>query len=153
MIHHTVAKGRRRPSKSKRSSLSRKYHTGAIELPGPATDALAALSSEHNVLLVMGVIEREGGTLYCSVAFFDPQKGYLGKHRKLTPTAAERYLWGCGDGSTLPVFDTGVGRIGAVICWENRMPLLRTAMYGKGIQVSEPGAVGGLKDSSVDTEL
>ncbi|GAQ87877.1 Carbon-nitrogen hydrolase [Klebsormidium nitens] len=113
----------------------RKYHAAAVELPGPASDALAQLSANHNVFLVMGLIEREGGTLYCSVAFFDPLKGYLGKHRKLTPTAAERYLWGCGDGSTLPVFDTEVGKIGAVICWENRMPLLRTAMYGKGIQI------------------
>ena len=58
-----------------------------------------------------------------------------GKHRKLVPTAAEWVVWGMGDGSTLPVFDTTIGRIGAVICWENYMPLLRTAMYSKGVQV------------------
>ena len=59
----------------------------------------------------------------------------LGKHRKLMPTAAERLVWGYGDGSTLPVLDTAAGRLGAVICWENYMPLLRMAMYAKGVQV------------------
>ena len=83
----------------------------------------------------MGVIEREGGTLYCTVLFFAPTGRYLGKHRKLMPTAAERLVWGYGDGSTLPVFATEIGKLGAVICWENYMPLLRTAMYGKGIQI------------------
>jgi nitrilase len=87
--------------------------------------------------LVLGVVERDGGTLYCTVLFFSPD-GYLGKHRKLIPTAAEWIMWGFGDGSTLPVFDTPLGRLGAVICWENYMPLLRMAMYAK---VS--GAAGG----------
>src|SRR5438128_835922 len=84
--------------------------------------------------MVIGVIEREGGTLYCTAAFVSPD-GYLGKHRKVMPTAAERLVWGFGDGSTLPVFDTPFGRLGAVICWENYMPLLRMAMYSKGIQI------------------
>jgi nitrilase len=84
--------------------------------------------------MVVGVVERDGGTLYCTAAFCSPE-GYLGKHRKLMPTAAERNVWGFGDGSTLPVFDTPFGRIGAVICWENYMPLLRMAMYAKGVQI------------------
>jgi nitrilase len=87
------------------------------------------------VYLVIGVIERDGGTLYCSVLFFNPDGSLLGKHRKLMPTAAERLVWGFGDGSTMPVFDTPVGRLGAVICWENYMPLLRMHMYAQGIQV------------------
>ena len=81
------------------------------------------------------MIEREGGTLYCTVLFFDPRGTLLGKHRKLMPTAMERVVWGMGDGSTMPVFSTEVGKIGAVICWENYMPLLRTAMYSKGIEL------------------
>jgi len=93
---------------------------------------LAALAGRYKVYLVMGVIERAGGTLYCTVLFFDSTGEYLGKHRKLMPTALERLIWGFGDGSTIPVFDTSVGKLGAVICWENRMPLLRTAMYAKG---------------------
>lgn len=80
----------------------------------------------------MGVIERDGYTLYCTVLFFDCQGHFLGKHRKIMPTALERIIWGFGDGSTIPVFDTPIGKIGAAICWENRMPLLRTAMYAKG---------------------
>jgi nitrilase len=67
--------------------------------------------------------------------FFAPDGTLAGKHRKLMPTAMERLIWGFGDGSTLPVIETGIGRIGAVICWENYMPLLRAAMYGKGIQI------------------
>ena len=101
-------------------------------LTGPEVDKLASAAARYKIHLVMGVIERSGGTLYCSVIFFDSQGQYLGKHRKLMPTAAERIIWGFGDGSTLPVLDTQVGRIGALICWENRMPLLRTAMYAKG---------------------
>jgi nitrilase len=76
----------------------------------------------------------ELGTLYCTALFFSPE-GYLGKHRKLMPTAAERLVWGFGDGSTLPVFDTPFGRLGTVICWENYMPLLRMAMYAKGVHI------------------
>jgi hypothetical protein len=83
---------------------------------------------------VIGVVERDGGTLYCSALFFSPE-ACLGKHRKLMPTAAERIVCGFGDGSTMPVFDTPLGRIGAVICWENYMPLLRMAMYARGVQI------------------
>lgn len=100
---------------------------------GPEVDRIASLAGRYKISVVMGVIERAGGTLYCTVLFFDSGGEYLGKHRKLMPTASERLIWGFGDGSTLPVFDTSVGKMGAVICWENRMPLLRTAMYAKGV--------------------
>lgn len=99
---------------------------------GPEVDRLATMAGKYKVYLVMGVIERDGYTLYCTVLFFDSQGQYLGKHRKIMPTALERIIWGFGDGSTIPVYDTPVGKIGAAICWENRMPLLRTAMYAKG---------------------
>ncbi|KAF5727546.1 hypothetical protein HS088_TW22G01242 [Tripterygium wilfordii] len=113
----------------------RKYHAAAIDVPGPEVDRLAAMAGKYKVFLVMGVIEREGYTLYCTVLFFDHQGLYLGKHRKLMPTAVERIVWGFGDGSTIPVFETPIGKIGAVICWENIMPLLRTAMYAKGVEI------------------
>ena len=96
-------------------------------------DEIAAAAREAGVHVVIGVIERDGGTLYCTVLFFGPEQGYLGKHRKLMPTASERLIWGFGDGSTLPVVDTAIGRLGAVICWENYMPMMRMAMYAKGI--------------------
>ena len=113
----------------------RRYHDSAVEVPGPAVDHLAATAREAGVHLVIGVIERDGGTLYCTILFFSPDGAYLGKHRKLMPTALERLVWGFSDGSTMPVFDTPLGRLGAVICSENYMPLLRTAMYSKDIQL------------------
>ncbi len=113
----------------------RRYWASAVDVPGPITAALAAAAAENNVYVVIGVIEREGGTLYCTALFFSPDGRLMGKHRKLMPTATERLVWGFGDGSTLPVFDTPLGKIGAVICWENYMPLLRFAMYSKGIQL------------------
>lgn len=113
----------------------RRYFESAVDVPGPAVDLLGAVARDHATYLVIGVIERDGGTLYCTVLFFGPDGRYMGKHRKLMPTAMERLVWGFGDGSTLPVFDTPLGRLGAVICWENYMPLLRTAMYAKGIQL------------------
>lgn len=113
----------------------RRYFDSAVDVPGPDVDFLAEVARENALYLVVGVIERDGGTLYCTVLFFSPEGAYLGKHRKLMPTAMERLVWGFGDGSTLPVFDTPIGKIGAVICWENYMPLLRTAMYAKGIEL------------------
>ena len=86
------------------------------------------------VFAVVGVIEREGATLYCTVLYFDGAKGLVGKHRKLMPTAHERLIWGFGDGSTLTVVESPWGPIGSVICWENYMPMLRMAMYGKGVR-------------------
>jgi nitrilase len=113
----------------------RRYFEGAIDVPGPATERLSESARLNGVWLVIGAIERDGGTLYCTVLFFSPEGVLAAKHRKLMPTAMERLIWGFGDGSTLPVLATPLGRIGAVICWENYMPLLRTAMYAKGVQL------------------
>ena len=115
--------------------LFRQYFEGAVDVPGPATERLGWAAQEHGVWLVIGVIEREGGTLYCTVLFFAPDGRLAGKHRKVMPTAMERLIWGFGDGTTLPVIETGFGRAGAVICWENYMPLLRSAMYQQRIQL------------------
>ena len=113
----------------------RRYFDSAIDVPGPATESLARTSKKNAVYLVIGVIERAIGTLYCTALFFAPDGTLLGKHRKLMPTAMERIVWGYGDGSTMAVFDTPLGKLGAVICWENYMPLMRMAMYAKGIQL------------------
>jgi nitrilase len=113
----------------------RRYFDSAIAVPGPATEELSRTAKASGVHLVIGVIERDIGTLYCTILFFAPDGTLLGKHRKLMPTAMERLIWGFGDGSTLPVIDTALGKLGAVICWENYMPLLRMAMYAKGIQL------------------
>jgi nitrilase len=115
--------------------LFRRYWESAVVVPGPATEELGSSAREAGAYLVMGVVERDGGTLYCTVLFFDPGGSLMGKHRKLMPTAAERLVWGQGDGSTMPVFDTPLGKLGAVICWENYMPMLRMHMYARGIQL------------------
>lgn len=111
------------------------YFSNAVDTEGNEVRELAGLSDRTNAHLVVGAIERAGSSLFCSTLFFAPSEGLIGRHRKLMPTGTERLIWGQGDGSTLPVFDTPAGRIGAAICWENHMPLLRTAMYAKGIEV------------------
>lgn len=113
----------------------RRYYDSALDLSSGECRRLGAAARAAGVHLVIGVIEKDGGTLYCTVLFFGPDGLLLGKHRKTMPTAMERLIWGFGDGSTLTVLDTSIGRLGAVICWENYMPLLRTAMYAKGIEI------------------
>jgi nitrilase len=113
----------------------RRFFESAIEVPGEATTFIGNVARDHGVHLVVGVVERDSGTLYCTAVFFGPHGSFLGKHRKLMPTAMERVIWGNGDGSTLPVLTTNIGKIGSVICWENYMPLLRTAMYAKRIEL------------------
>jgi nitrilase len=113
----------------------RRYWESSVDVPGPAVDQLATTAQTNDIYLVVGVIERDGGTLYCTVLFFAPDGQYLGKHRKIMPTGSERLVWGFGDGSTMPVFDTTLGKVGAVICWENYLPLMRAAMYAKGVEL------------------
>jgi nitrilase len=113
----------------------RRLCESAVAVPGPATEFLGAVARDRGVHLVVGVVERDGGTLYCTALIFGPNGTLLGKHRKLMPTAMERVIWGSGDGSTLPVVPTNLGKLGTVICWENYMPLLRTALYAKGVEL------------------
>jgi nitrilase len=113
----------------------RRLFESAIDVPGPASELIGSVAKDYAIHLVVGVVERDGGNLYCTALSFGPDGQMFGKHRKLMPTAMERIIWGSGDGSTLPVVATKLGRIGSVICWENYMPLLRTAMYGKGIEL------------------
>ncbi len=115
------------------------YWANAVDIPSPTIEALGAAACQANVYLAVGVIERDsqfsGGTLYCTLLYFDPEGQLIGKHRKLKPTASERLIWGEGDGSTLTVLDTELGKIGGLICWENYMPLARMALYGKGVEI------------------
>jgi len=124
--------GRRTPEGR---ALFRRYFESAIDVPGPVTQVLGGLCRELGLHLVMGAIERDGGTLYCTALFFSAEGLLIGKHRKVMPTGMERLIWGFGDGSTLDVFQTTLGKIGAVICWENYMPLLRTSQYSQGVEL------------------
>lgn len=112
-----------------------RYHAGAIDLSGPEVELLCAAAADTGAFAVIGVIERDGGTLYCTALYIDGADGLVGKHRKLMPTAGERLIWGFGDGSTMPVFRKEIGTIGAVICWENYMPALRMHMYHQGVSL------------------
>lgn len=120
-------------------ALWKRYWENAITVPGPDTEAIGAAAREAGVYLGIGVIERDSqfskGTLYCTLLYFSPDGQLLGKHRKLKPTGSERLIWGEGDGSTLPVFETKIGTIGGLICWENYMPMARMAMYAKGVEL------------------
>jgi len=112
-----------------------RYYESAIEVPGPETARIGQFAAEMGATIVVGVIERDGGTLYCTALYVGPDGALLGKHRKLMPTASERLIWGFGDGSTIGVVESPVGRLGAAICWENYMPALRMTMYDQGIQL------------------
>ena len=114
-----------------------RYWDSSVEVPGPATERLGAMAKKAKAFLVMGVNEKDSvsGTLYCSMLYFGPDGKYLGKHRKIKPTAQERVIWGEDDGGTLSSFDTVIGKLGGLICWENYMPEARLALYKKGIQV------------------
>lgn len=103
-----------------------RYHQAAIELPSPTLARIEAISRNTGVFLVVGVIERDGGTLYCTAIFVDPKAGYVTKHRKLMPTAAERMIWGQGGADTLPVVESTFStesskavnaKLSATICW------------------------------------
>lgn len=115
----------------------KEYWENSVEIPGKETNTLAALAKEHEMYIMMGVTERDlvSKTLYCTMLYFSQEGQLMGKHRKLKPTAAERLVWGEGDGSTLVSFDTAIGKLGGLICWENYMPLARMAMYKKGIEI------------------
>ncbi len=116
-----------------------RYWANSVEVPSPAVEALSEAARQANAYVAIGVIERETrggrGTLYCTLLYFGPDGALLGKHRKLKPTAAERLIWGEGDGSGLTVHDTPYGKLGGLICWENYMPLARSALYEKGVDL------------------
>lgn len=115
----------------------RELWENSVEVPGPETNRMGEMAKTHEMLLVIGVTERDSisKTLYCTLLYFGANGQLLGKHRKLKPTAAERLIWGEGDGTTLSTFETELGVIGGLICWENYMPLARMAMYKKGIEI------------------
>jgi len=137
--HHTfgTAVGERTPEGR---VLFEKYANGAISVPGPEIDKLAQKARTVRIFIVIGVIEKskESGTLFCTAVYIDPEKGYMGKHRKVMPTGSERLIWGQGDGSTLGVYQPSNipgAVVSATICWENYMPLLRYHYYSKNVNI------------------
>ena len=110
----------------------------SVAVPGPAADRLGEIAREHGVWLVTGVTELDParpGTLYNTLLYFSPDGTLAQRHRKLVPTNHERLVWGPGDGGGLRAFETGLGRMGGLICWENYMPLARFALYESGVEI------------------
>lgn len=116
-----------------------RFLRSAVTVPSSATDELCAVAQRLNVVVCIGINERDAdastGTIYNSILYIDADGQVRGSHRKLIPTHAERLVWGQGDGSTLHVVPTGVGRVGGLVCWEHWMPLARFAMHAKAEQV------------------
>jgi nitrilase len=103
----------------------------AVAVPGPVTDAVAESARRHGIVVVLGVNERDHGSLYNTQLIFDEDGRIALKRRKITPTYHERMVWGQGDGSGLKVVETRVGRIGALACWEHYNPLARYALMAQ----------------------
>jgi nitrilase len=111
----------------------------SVEIPSPVTENLSQAARQEGVYVAMGLNERNAqasnASLYNTLLYISPEGDLLGKHRKLVPTAPERMVWAQGDGSTLEVYDTSLGKLGGLICWENYMPLARYSLYAWGVQI------------------
>lgn len=113
------------------------YHKNSFDLESEDLTKLEKLAKNNNVYLVVGVTEKVevNGSLYCSSVYISPTKGYLGVHRKIKPTGTERTIWNEGSGETLTTYQTSIGKLGGLICWENYMPLARMSMFRKGVEI------------------
>jgi aliphatic nitrilase len=128
------------------AELHGRLYEQAVDIPGPVTDAVGSAAKKSGSVVVMGVNERDGGSLYNTQIIFDSDGSLSGKRRKIMPTFHERMVWGWGDGSGLKVFETTVGRIGALICWEHFMPLARYALINEREEIHcshFPGSMAG----------
>jgi nitrilase len=117
--------------------LYAEYRRNSIDLESDDLKRLEKLATSVNVYLVIGITEKQGinGSLYCSMIYISPTDGLLGVHRKIKPTGTERIVWAESDGASLVTYQTKIGKLGGLICWENYMPLARMAMYQKGVEI------------------
>jgi nitrilase len=112
-----------------------RYHDNSLQYGTPQADRLAAAAREHEITVVMGLSERQGGSLYIAQWMIGPDGETIAQRRKLKPTHGERTVYGEGDGSDLTVYDTPLGRLGGLCCWEHLQPLSKYAMYAQNEQV------------------
>ncbi len=121
-----------------RQTLYAELLRNSVTVPGKETHTLCEMAKQHGINIVMGVHERNGetgGSLHNTIVYISDRGELLGKHRKLIPTSAERLIWARGDGETFGAYDTSIGRLAGLICWENRMPLARAAVYDLGVEI------------------
>jgi nitrilase len=107
----------------------------AVTVPGTAIDSIAAAARQHGLHVLLGINERDGGSLYNTQLLIDSGGEIILKRRKITPTYHERMVWGQGDGSGLKVVETSLGRIGSLACWEHYNPLARFALMAQGEEI------------------
>lgn len=112
-----------------------RLYAEAVEVPGPVTDAVSRAARSYSLVVVLGVNERDNGSLYNTQLIFDADGALVLKRRKITPTYHERMVWGQGDGSGLNVVETAVGKVGALACWEHYNPLARFALMAQHEQI------------------
>lgn len=117
--------------------LYMEYHKNSLDLESSDLKKLERLAKTTGAYLVIGVTEKEKhhGSLYCSMLYISPSRGLLGVHRKIKPTGTERVVWSEASGESLVTFQTKLGKLGGLLCWENYMPLARMAMYRKGVEI------------------
>lgn len=117
--------------------LYAEYYNNSVDVESEDLKRLEKLAKSENVYLVIGVTEKENttGSLYCAMLYISPEKGLLGVHRKIKPTGSERIVWSEAGGESLVTFQTKIGKLGGLICWENYMPLARMSMYQKGVEI------------------
>lgn len=113
------------------------YYRNSVDVESEDLKRLEDIAKSQNVYLVIGVTEKENitGSLFCSMLYISPDKGLLGVHRKIKPTGTERIVWSEAAGDSLVTFQTKIGKLGGLICWENYMPLARMSMYRKGVEI------------------
>lgn len=129
-------------------------YRASIAIPGPEVAVLQKAAAEHHCHVVMSAQERVGGTIYASQIFIGADGALLGSHRKLMPTLTERVIWGMGDGSDLNVFDTELGRLGGLMCFEHQMAPTRFALAGLDIQIHAAAWPGhGFLDPVIDASM
>jgi putative nitrilase len=107
----------------------------AVTVPSPALDAITAAARQHRLHVLLGINERDGGSLYNTQLLIDSSGAIILKRRKITPTYHERMVWGQGDGAGLQVVESRLGRIGSLACWEHYNPLARFALMAQGEQI------------------
>ncbi len=111
----------------------------SVQVPDETTNKLCRAAKSAGIYVAIGIQEKNseasGSSLFNTLLFIDDKGNLLGKHRKLMPTGGERLVWGQGDGSTMHVFNSILGKLGGLICWENYMPLARHAIYAAGAQI------------------
>ncbi|MFS4468014.1 carbon-nitrogen hydrolase family protein [Maribacter sp. 2210JD10-5] len=118
-------------------ALYAEYYKNSMSVDGKDMNRLVKLAKENKVYLVAGITEKQkhNGSLYCSMVYISPTDGLLGVHRKIKPTGTERLIWAEANGESLVTFNTKIGKLGGLICWENYMPLARMAMYQNGVEI------------------